>query len=253
MTYSNHSASKPGYTGKFYSIFSFNMSLAMLLASIVFVILLLSPQISLPVIKTDASAFPSLSENIEEIESLLGEYNDYYIVADAKFNVLEQSIAGAELQTGDIKLIVPEDTDVSDIILTFYTCWDEELKSYRCDFVHDPIYTVKGKDISVTKSDLEFVYIDIDDEELAKVDSSFVDGIPKYEADCNISIHGFSGSKGSIPAIIKPRGASSWTMYHRHPYSIKFAKKADYFGFGKEKKYNKSFPICRTIDFRQTG
>ena len=176
--------------------------------------------------------YSCLDDNISEIEELIGDYSDYYVVLDDKLNNVPHSISGTEIDD-NIFLLIPSNVDESNLILDFYTCWDAKLSSYRCDLSNSNTYTVKGKDISIVKSDMQFVFIDINKSDLAKVESSFREetNYVKYKASTKVTTEGHS-----IDAEIKPRGASTWTLYNKLPFNLKMTRSEDLFGLGKERK-----------------
>ena len=181
--------------------------------------------------------YPKLEDNIENIENLIGEYSEYYVVIDKENNNVIHSMSGTE-ENGVIYLVVPETTNISKINLDFYTGWDEKLATYTCDFKNNT-YVVKNKTISILPSDLQFVFIDIDKDDLNRINGSYREDNPKKEkAEINFTTQGKKIILKDLEGKLQPRGAATWHLYQKLPYSLKLEESCDYFGLGKDKKYN---------------
>ncbi len=178
-----------------------------------------------------SNSIPALAGHEADVEALLGDFSDYYICISSDKNAIEHTIS--DIQDGnDIYLLIPSTLNEDDIVVDFYTCWDECLASYKCNFIENPVYTVKGKNIHLLKSNLQFIYVDVDSEEFVKMNEL------EKKTDTKIAANVYSQNTKNHPAVLKPRGATSWGMYSKKPYTLKFDEKTDMFGFGPYKTYN---------------
>ena len=179
----------------------------------------------------DATKYPKLEDSIEEIEGLIGDYDGYYVVLHTGDNNIFHEISGTEIGD-DIVLVVP--SSISDnVLLTFYTSWNEQLASYKCDFKKNPEYIVKNRSISMVKSDLPFVYIDIDKQDMERVNSSYRNGdMHKEKAVVKVYIDDRVSRKIDA-GYLSPRGSATWNLYKKMPYSLKLHSKYD-----NEKRFN---------------
>ena len=182
--------------------------------------------------------YPMLEDSIAEVDELIGEYSGYYVAIDTDRNNIKHKINGVEISENNIVIVVPENLRQNDIILDFYTSWNDYLASYKCDFTKTPIYSVHNKTISVVKSDLQFVYIDVDHDAMTRVKESNRQDKGKEKAKIALSTISTNGVYTTISGKIQPRGNSSWNLYDKLPYSIKLKEPKDLFGFGKYKKWN---------------
>ena len=183
---------------------------------------------------------PELEDSIDELEEKMGEYSDYYVVVDKVYNFICHNVAGIE-QENIITVLLPEGISEQNVILDFYTGWDAKLGSYKCDFEKYPEYKVNNKVIRCIKSEVSFIFIDVDKDAFNKVNASFSEDNPNKELAA-IAFSGYDTVSGkqikSIQGQIKPRGAVSWSLFYKRPYSIKLAEKQDLFGLGRYKKWN---------------
>lgn len=181
-------------------------------------------------------AFPKLEENIGTIETAIGDYSDFYIKIESSKNDIIHDIGTTDINNDKI-FVIPSDLG-DEFIIDFYTCWDENLGSYYCDFDKNESYIVKGKTIKLVKSKLPFVFINITKNDLNKVNSSYTyENSKKEKAYITISTYENS-NKLTIPATLSPRGSSSWTLYNKKPYGIKFEKSYNAFNLISDKKFN---------------
>ncbi len=182
--------------------------------------------------------FPLLSNNVSEIETLIGDYSDFYIVLNKDNNSLIHSIGSIDDGQGNYILLIPQYLKKNDIVLDFYTCWDEYLKSYKCDFTDNKTYKVKDKTISIMSSDMQFVFIDVDTQALNEINKEYTDTWTKKKTKASLITVSPTGKKVFTEITMKPRGQSSWGLYNKKPYSVKTTKRCDPFGLGNEKKWN---------------
>lgn len=182
--------------------------------------------------------YPLLEDSIAEVDELIGEYSGYYVAIDTDKNTIGHKIAGAEISENNIVIIIPYGLSKQDIIVDFYTSWNDLLGSYKCNFIENESYTVHGKTISVFESDMQSVFIDLDTDLFNEVNGSNRDDKPKKKAPMQISTSTESASLNTAAGTIKPRGNSSWNLYGKLPYSIKTEKAKDLFGLGTAKKWN---------------
>ena len=182
--------------------------------------------------------YPMLEDSTAEVDALIGEYSGYYVAIDTDRNNIKHKINGVEISENDIVIVIPETLRQNDIVLDFYTSWNDYLASYKCDFTKTPTYNVHGKTISVVKSDLQFVYIDVDHNAMTRVQESNRQDKGKEKAKIALSTISTNGTYASINGKIQPRGNSSWNLYNKLPYSVKLKESKDLFGFGKGKKWN---------------
>ena len=191
-------------------------------------------------IKRSLVDVPGLIDNIDVLEDRMGGYSDYYVVVDKDTNFILHSIAGANIEN-TIVVLIPKGVSKANVILDFYTGWDEKLGSYKCDFERYPEYVVNNKIIQCQQSDLPFVFIDVGKEDFNRVNASFSEQNPvkeKAAIEFTVCDMGSGWHIKGIQGQIKPRGAVSWTLFNKRPYSVKFVEKIDLFGMGKYKKWN---------------
>ncbi len=180
-------------------------------------------------------AIPKLEDSISEIESLIGDYTEFYVIASDEYNVIPHSIGSTTLDDDRVFLLLPSSVSLNSVVVDFYTMWDEKLATYICDFEKHPEYTIKGKTFSVVQSDLQFVFIDVKPEALNKVNESHrEDHEQKEKASVTVKASFEDGLKGQI----KPRGSATWNLYGKLPYNLKLDAPKDMFGLGPDKKWN---------------
>lgn len=174
---------------------------------------------------------PELKGHEKDVEALLGDYSDYYISLDKDKNYIDHTIS--DIQDGDdIYLLIPDNVSEKNLVIDFNTSWDEYLTSYKCDFTKNSVYTVKNKNIHLLKSNMQFLYLDVDADEFNDMNSA------EKKTDMEVAAIASSRSTQEYAAVLKPRGSASWNMYNRKPYTLKFAEKNNMFGLGNYKKYN---------------
>ena len=185
--------------------------------------------------RLNAYTYPKMEDSIEEVESLIGEYSEYYVSIDESRNIIPHTIYSICIDD-DLILFVPSNIS-NTVVVDVYTCWDALLGSYTCDFSGDNEYMVKGKHIKMVKSDLSFVFIDVNNGALKRVNDSYrEDDNTKVKASVSVtSICGdvISRSEG----VIEPRGSATWNLYQKMPYNLKLTSKKNMFGLGDYKKY----------------
>ena len=212
------------------------------------------------------SEFFLLEDHVTEIEDYLGEYSDYYVIATAPINGLPHGISGTEIRENEITIMLPSYMG-DDIIVDFYTGWDEKIGSYRCNFKKNPVYSVKGKTIQIVKSDLPFVFVDVDKDNFSEVNKSHTPENPeKIKSEGFITAYVDGKYLNEATMTIGPRGSATWNLYLKRPYSIKMDNDTMIFGFGNIKKYNLManasdktllknevfFDLCNSLDLQYT-
>lgn len=205
-----------------------------LLLIFMFILLLFFLFFNVLVSMIKASNYPKLEDSIEEVESLLGDYSEFYVAINGNHNITQHTIYNIDYND-DLILLVPN-TIMNTFVVDIYTSWDENIGSYNCDFSKD--YVIKGKHIKLIKSSLPFVFIDVNKNALNSVNDSYRDGSnAKVKASVEVTSR-IGDSTNTSSGIISPRGSATWHLYKKKPYSLKLTYKNDMFKLGDYKKYN---------------
>lgn len=192
---------------------------------------------------TSSQNYPNINEHMTELETLMSNYSDYYTVIDKERNHIIHTIDSIDLDNNHSVFLVPDNFNEKDTVIDFYTGWDELITSYKCDFSDNKTYTINNKTLSLEKSSLQFLYIDGDAQKLFHLDDyrhhENPDEKQEEKPKVNISVTTNKGTQiVTLNGTLKPRGASTWELYNRKPYSLKLSEKVNLFGLGIDKKWN---------------